>query len=166
MLLAPALRELTPAASSTFSAQSEPLVAADLDGRTESSYAANALHPMTDLGVDGFEPATVILPVINETVSLEETVRIIMRDVKDSTKEKLIVVCKRTTAQSMETVDRLKATFDGIVRVHSQRLPFLGGAMREAFDLATGSHVVMMASDLETDPNALKTMLETAQAFP
>jgi glycosyltransferase involved in cell wall biosynthesis len=166
MLLAPALRELTPAAGSAFSTQSEPLVAAELDGRTESSYAASALHAMADLGVDGFESATIILPVINETVSLEETVKIIMQDVKDSTKEILIVVCKRTTAQSMATVARLQAAFDGIVRVHVQRLPFLGGAMREAFDLATGSHVVMMASDLETDPNALKTMMATARKFP
>ena len=64
MLLAPALRELTPAAGSAFSTQSEPLVATGLDGRTESSYAANALHAMADLGVDGFESATIILPVM------------------------------------------------------------------------------------------------------
>src|SRR5208282_2202055 len=101
------------------------------------------------LCVDRFESATIVLPVMNETTSLEETVRIIVRDVKDRTKEILIVVCERTTAESMATVDRLSERLGAMIRVHSQKLPFLGGAIREAFDLARGSHVVMMASDLE-----------------
>jgi glycosyltransferase involved in cell wall biosynthesis len=116
--------------------------------------------------VDRFESATIVLPVMNETTSLEETVRIIVRDVMDRTKEILIVVCGRTSAESMATVDRLCKTLGGLIRVHSQTLPFLGGAMREAFDLARGSHVVMMASDLETDPHALKTLIAAAELHP
>jgi hypothetical protein len=122
---------------------------------------------MTDYPrVDHFESATVILPVMNETDALEETVRIVLRDVKEHVKEILIVVCKRTTPEAMATVDRLSKTLEGLVRVHSQTLPFLGGAMREAFDLARGSHLVMMASDLETDPNALKTLIANAELYP
>lgn len=122
---------------------------------------------MTDYPqVDRFESATIILPVINETTSLEETVKIILRDVKDRTKEILIVVCKRTTPESLATADRLSKSLDGLVRIHSQTLPFLGGAVREAFDMARGSHVVMMASDLETDPNAVKTLIANAELRP
>jgi len=113
-----------------------------------------------------FESATIVLPVMDETTSLEETVKIVLRDVKDRTREILIVVCDRTTAEAMTTVDRLSQSLGGMVRVHSQRLPFLGGAMREAFDLARGSHVVMMASDLETDPNTLKALIATAETRP
>jgi len=116
--------------------------------------------------VDRFESATIILPVMNETAALEETVRIIVRDVKDRTKEILIVVCERTTAESMATVERLSKSLGGMVRVHFQKLPFLGSAIREAFDLARGSHVVMMASDLETDPNAVKTLIAAAELQP
>ncbi|MGB9408918.1 MAG: hypothetical protein WCA89_15385, partial [Terracidiphilus sp.] len=58
------------------------------------------------LSVDRFESATIILPVMNETISLEETVRIILRDVKDRIDEILIVVCGRTTPEAMATVDR------------------------------------------------------------
>jgi hypothetical protein len=50
--------------------------------------------------------------------------------------------------------------------VHHQKLPFLGGALREAFDLARGSHVVMMASDLETDPNDVKALIGAAEKHP
>jgi hypothetical protein len=115
---------------------------------------------------DRFESATIVLPVMNETTSLEETVQVILRDVKDRTKEILIVVCGRTTPEAMATVNRLSESLGGIVRVHCQRLPFLGGAMRESFDLASGSHVVMMASDLETDPNTLKAMIANSEARP
>ena len=121
---------------------------------------------MTDLSVDRFESATIVLPVMNETTSLEETVKIILGDVKDRTKEILIVVCERTTAESMAVVNRLSKSLGGVVRVHCQKLPFLGGAMREAFDLAQGSHVVMMASDLETDPYAVKTLIAHAETRP
>ncbi len=118
------------------------------------------------LSVDRFESVTIILPVMNETTSLEETIRIILRDVKDRIDEILIVVCGRTTPEAMATVDRLSKSLGSMVRVHSQTLPFLGGAMREAFDLARGSHVVMMASDLETDPNAVKRLIENAVTRP
>jgi hypothetical protein len=118
------------------------------------------------LSVNRFESATIILPVMNETISLEETVRIVLRDVKDQIKEVLIVVCARTIPEAMTTVDKLSKTYGDLVRVHTQTLPFLGGAMREAFDLARGSHVVMMASDLETDPNTVKTLIANAETHP
>ena len=38
--------------------------------------------------------------------------------------------------------------------------------MREAFDLATASHVLMMASDLETDPWVAPALIDVARANP
>ena len=113
-----------------------------------------------------FKAASIILPVMNETVSLARTVEIILRDVKDDTAEILVVVCKRTSAESMEVLGRLQRELGGLLVVHHQTLPFLGGAMREAFARARGSHVVMMASDLETDPNDLRELIGTARRHP
>jgi hypothetical protein len=113
-----------------------------------------------------FESATIILPVMNETFSLDETVKIIRRDVKDKVKEILIVVCKRTTLAAMAVVNRLREELPDLVVVHEQTLPHLGGAMREAFDLARGSHLVLMASDLETDPNDVKQLIAGAEKHP
>ena len=107
---------------------------------------------------DRFESATIILPVMNETTSLEETARIILRDVRDRVKELLIVVCDRMTPEAMATTERLREMHGDLV-VDNQRLPFLGGAIREAFDLARGSHVLMMASDLETDPDDVRILI-------
>ncbi len=128
-------------------------------GRKESTVTT---YPHTDR----FESATIVLPVMNETTSLEETVRIILRDVEDRVAEFLIVVCDRTTPAAMATVDRLEKMHRDLVVVHHQKLPFLGGAIREAFDLARGSHVVMMASDLETDPNDVRTLIAQAEKNP
>ena len=115
---------------------------------------------------DRFESATIILPVMNETTSLEETARIILRDVRDRVKELLIVVCDRTTPEAMATTERLREMHGDLVVVHNQRLPFLGGAIREAFDLARGSHVLMMASDLETDPDDVRILIAEEEKNP
>lgn len=113
-----------------------------------------------------FTAATVILPVVNETVSLRETVDIVLQDSRDDIKELLIVVCKRTTPESRATIQEIQNRLGDLIVLHEQKLPFLGGAMREAFDLATGSHVVMMASDLETDPADVKTLIAESKKNP
>ncbi|MGA2618229.1 MAG: glycosyltransferase family 2 protein [Thermoguttaceae bacterium] len=116
--------------------------------------------------VEAFTSATVILPLMNESSSLEETVRIILRDAKDKVLEFLIVVCQRTTAEALAVARRLHSELGDLVVIHYQTLPFLGGAIRNAFDLARGSHVIMMASDLETDPHDVKHLIAAAEKNP
>jgi hypothetical protein len=116
--------------------------------------------------VERLESASVILPVMNETASLRQTVEIVRRQAGDRLKELLIVVCGRTTADAMSVVGQLRRELGDLVVVHDQKLPFLGGAFREAFGLARGSHVLMMASDLETDPNDVGTLIAEAEKTP
>jgi glycosyltransferase involved in cell wall biosynthesis len=117
--------------------------------------------------VGRFESASVIIPVINETTSLRQTVDVILRDVKrELVKELLIVVCPRTTPESMATIAQLQNELGGLVVVHQQQLPFLGGALREGFQRARGSHVIMMSSDLETDPNVVRVLIAEAEKNP
>lgn len=113
-----------------------------------------------------FQSVTVILPVTTETLSLKKTVQVILHDCRSELKEFLIVVCGRTKPESMAVVEEIKAQLAELVVVHQQRLPFLGGAMREAFDLARGSHAIMMASDLETDPQDVRLMVAEAKRQP
>jgi len=42
----------------------------------------------------------------------------------------------------------------------------VGGAIREGIDLAKGSHVVMMSSDLETDPHVIRKFIKGAKKYP
>ncbi|HEY4490850.1 MAG TPA: glycosyltransferase, partial [Acidobacteriota bacterium] len=106
---------------------------------------------------------SVILPVTNETFSLKETVDIISASCGNFVEEYLIVTCNKTTEESRRAIVELESRQDSKIVVHHQTLPFLGGAIREAFDLCRGSHVLMMASDLETDPNLVPIFLEEAR---
>ncbi|MGA2035038.1 MAG: glycosyltransferase [Thermoguttaceae bacterium] len=116
--------------------------------------------------VERFESATVILPVMNETTSLKQTVDIVLRDARDRIRELLIVVCERTTPEAMAVVRQLQKDLGDLIVVHHQTLPFLGGALRDAFDVARGSHVIMMASDLETNPNDVHILIAEAEKNP
>jgi glycosyltransferase involved in cell wall biosynthesis len=113
-----------------------------------------------------FESASIILPVINETHSLLKTIEIIEGDCTSDVKEYLIVVCNKTTRESIKVCEQLHDKDPAHFILHYQKLPFLGGAIREAFDLAQGSHVIMMASDLETDPNDVKQLIAMAKDKP
>jgi hypothetical protein len=103
---------------------------------------------------------------MDETWSLEQTVATILGEAADAVSEFLIVVGDRTTPDTLATAAGLIERHPGKVRLHRQTLPFLGGAIREAFRIVHGSHVVMMASDLETDPSRVKIMVEESRRHP
>ncbi|HXC36165.1 MAG TPA: glycosyltransferase family 2 protein [Candidatus Acidoferrales bacterium] len=133
---------------------------------TASGFTGSAMmkpySPPTEL-----DTVSIVLPVINETVSLRKTIETILRDVKrELVREFIIVVCKRTTADAMTVIGDLQKEFGGLVVVLQQKLPFLGGALRDAFDVARGSHIIIMGSDLETSPDDVHTLIEEEQKDP
>ena len=46
--------------------------------------------------------------------------------------------------------------YPNLIKTHFQDLPFIGGAIQKGFQISSGTHILMMASDLETDPNDVK----------
>tara|TARA_B100001989_G_scaffold248825_1_gene223034 strand:+ start:2718 stop:3434 length:717 start_codon:yes stop_codon:yes gene_type:complete len=102
---------------------------------------------------------SVILPVVNETYSLRKTINIINQSSKRYIKEYLIIICKKTKNESIREIQDLKQIYGDLIVTHIQKKPFLGGALREGFDLASGSHIILMASDLETDPNLVNVLI-------
>jgi glycosyltransferase involved in cell wall biosynthesis len=113
-----------------------------------------------------FQSATILLPVINETTSLVKTVETIRNHSDPDVKEFLMIVCEKTKRESLEICDSFRQKDPERFVVHHQKLPFLGGAIREAFDRARGSHVVLMASDLETNPEDVRPLIEEAKRTP
>lgn len=106
---------------------------------------------------------TIILPVIDETFSLQKTVDILISENTADIHEILIITAKITKKGSLGVVDQLKQKYPNIIKTHRQNLPFLGGAMREAFEMSTGEYTIIMASDLETDPHTVKDLISKAQ---
>ena len=111
---------------------------------------------------------SVILPVINETFSLEKTVEIIIKNSKEDISEIIIVVSKeKTNDDSLKLINHLKTTkYPNLINTYFQTLPFIGGAIQKGFEMSTGTHIIMMASDLETDPNDVKILINLSKLNP
>lgn len=115
---------------------------------------------------EDFKNVTILLPVINETYSLTKTVDVIFNTCNiEDLAEFIIIICDRTTNDSRHAAQNLVEKYTAKIRIyiHNQTLPFVGGAIREGFDLALGSHVVLMSSDLETDPHIISQFIEYAK---
>ena len=115
---------------------------------------------------DRFEAASVFLPVMDETDSLTKTVEIILADCGDAIREFLVVVCQKTTPASRAVVLALQARYPDKIKVIEQQRPFLGGATQDAFELAQGSHFLMMASDMETPPDRAREFIAQGRQHP
>ena len=113
-----------------------------------------------------FDQATILLPVVTETDSLRKTYEILKNDCDKDIGEYLLVVCGKTIEESLAICRELEAESQGKAKLFFQKRPFLGGAMRDAFEIAEGSHVIMMASDLETDPKLVKDFIQHVKSHP
>ena len=109
---------------------------------------------------------SVILPVINETYSLRKTINTINQSSKIYIKEYLIIICKKTKNESIREIQNLKEIYGDLIIIYLQKKPYLGGALREGFDLASGSHIILMASDLETDPELVSDLISYEKENP
>jgi glycosyltransferase involved in cell wall biosynthesis len=110
---------------------------------------------------------SVILPVINETFSLTKTVELILLDNQKDIYEILIIISKtKTTISSKQIIKKLELSYQNIIKVFNQDLPFIGGAIQKGFKEISGTHVIMMASDLETDPKDVNKLISTSRANP
>lgn len=115
-----------------------------------------------------FTGVSIILPAINETTSFRETVDVILKTChKNDLCEFLIVLCDKTTPDCVQTANEICNMNSGVATsIYYQQRPFVGAAMQEAFERVKGSHVVMMSTDLETDPHLIKVFIERATRNP
>jgi hypothetical protein len=114
-----------------------------------------------------FEAVSAAIPVINETSSLEQVVSTLAEEAGPDILEFLLVVCERTTRESLAVCEKLRARYpDKLSVMFQKKLPHMGGAIREAFEIVRGSHVVVVFADAESDPHTVKGMIEKARQFP
>jgi glycosyltransferase involved in cell wall biosynthesis len=107
-----------------------------------------------------------VVPVIKEVRSLHYTIDTIFSLAAESINEIIIVVCDKTTVESLNACDTLEKKYLGRIKIVKQRLPFLGGALREGLAAACGSHVIVMFSDGESDPRSVADLVKEARKNP
>lgn len=113
-----------------------------------------------------FQSLSVVLPTLGETTSLTHTIECLVQELRPDLAQILIIVCDRTTPEALERAESAVATHPDLVSIHWQELPFFGGAVRKAFEVSTGSHTILMASDLETRPEDAPVLVAAAKEFP
>jgi len=118
--------------------------------------------------LDKFSSVSVVIPTINETDSLRESVEIILNTCSHADLEEIfIVVCDRTTTDCLSIINNLMmAAGDVPIRLYTQSRKGLGPALHESMQRVTGSHVVNIAADLDTDPYVIKDMINAAKENP
>jgi glycosyltransferase involved in cell wall biosynthesis len=115
-----------------------------------------------------YTSASIILPAINETSSLRETVNIITTTCNpEDIRELFIVLCDKSTPDCIATAEAIRDTVKSIdVIIYYQQRPFVGPAIREAFERVRGSHLIVMSTDLETDPRLVSRFIDEEKNCP
>jgi hypothetical protein len=117
-----------------------------------------------------FRSLSILLPTLNETFSFTRTVDIILSECALSDiRELIVIVCDRTLLKSLAAIEASKAKCEAsgiLLRIIRQELPHAGGAVRDGISAAEGSHILMMSSDLETDPRLVSEFIRRAKLCP
>lgn len=104
-----------------------------------------------------------LIPVYSEVEILRQTVEVLESVCGEFLHEIILLVHKDSVPACKELCRELSAK-DPRVHVHEQiEYPGQGHAFREGFALATGTHILMMNADLETDPADTRKLIEAVQ---
>ena len=107
---------------------------------------------------------SIIIPIINEIISLKKTLLIIN---KIRVKKEFIIIYseKLTNKKTLGEIKKIKKKYK-YLKLFKQKKPYVGGAIMTGIKKCTKQYIVIMASDLETNPYELKKMIKTSQKFP
>lgn len=104
-----------------------------------------------------------ILGAVDETDSLVQTVETLIsgNDVLNNL-EILIVLAPFATNETKQIANALERNFTEVRLIH-QHTKGIGGAYQQGFENAKGEIVILMSSDLETDPHLVGPMVHIIQ---
>ena len=109
---------------------------------------------------------SVLLPVMNEVASLNQTIETIDKENPDRDFEYLIILSRRSDPEATKNAENLAFADPSRVGIVVQERPLLGGALMDGIKASTGERIIMMASDLETDPHAVRELLDVSDHRP
>lgn len=110
---------------------------------------------------------TIILPVINEINSLNKTIEIIKFD-NDEYIGQILFVCdkNKTSKESIENCQKYLIEEPNIYKMIYQVSPNVGGAFKDCIIHIKHEYVIIMSSDLETDPHTVKDLISASKKNP
>ncbi len=103
---------------------------------------------------------SIVSPVFAEGEVVRELVSKLIEATGETLLEIIIVISPKSPPESKSLCESLAGEFP-IVRVHTQqKFPGVGYAYREGFELASGTHILMIDSDGEMDVSAVPLLLK------
>ena len=113
-----------------------------------------------------FSGVTVFILASNETNLLCETVAQVRRYCADEDLDRIVLVLKDRTCPAYETAQALLRENDRKLELYVQKKQGFILCLTELPPQVQSSHFVIMASDMETDPQSLEMFIRIAKAHP
>ena len=105
---------------------------------------------------------SVLMPVYSETELLVESIERVKQSLGEYLHQILIVVSPKSSPECLALCHRLPAEDARIQTIVQSDKPGIGWAYREAIPHITGTHGLVLSSDLETDPDDAGRLVEAA----
>ncbi len=114
-----------------------------------------------------FNKVTIAIGATDECTSLTKTITSIVQNCnREDIECILVVVSKNATKACLETVDYLMHEYPSMLKKLVQQRMYIGGAMQDAIDHITSSHLLFFASDLSNNLEIIPKLIEKAKQTP
>ncbi len=114
-----------------------------------------------------FTSVTIIIGTTDETDALFQTVDYIMSNCAyDDIDKVLMVKPKNASAGCNATIKALEKKYCGKAFGMEQTRPYIGGAIRDGFDAARGSHIMLLPGDMAISLDCIPRMIARVKAEP
>src|SRR5688500_17941912 len=113
------------------------------------------------LCIGGCMKLSVIIPVYNEEATIEEVVDRVLSVDLDGIEKEIIIVDDGSTDMSPEIIEKVRASHNEVVKVHTSLINLgKGAAVRFGIEYASGEISIIQDADLELDPNEYRNLLQ------
>jgi len=102
---------------------------------------------------------SIIVAVYSETVSVVETIERLLKKDRGYIKEIILVVSPKSSKACLDICRQASLNFNQVKFIIQEHNPGVGWALREGIDAASGTHIAIMAADLETQPETIDRMV-------
>jgi len=118
-----------------------------------------------------YQSCSLVIPVLRETDLFELEIETILDTCAPSDIKEFIIVVhpERTASESYRSIEKMRRRCQEAeitYRVLEQRLPGMGGAVRDGIEKATGSHTIFLCADCSNDPHIVCQFIENAKRYP
>ena len=114
-----------------------------------------------------FKSVTVFVLTANETVLLRQTISKIKNSDYFCDIHKIVVVAKNSSCDGFFEAERLVAEDStGKISIYLQKAPTIEQCIKELPKLVESSHFIIMAADMETDPDNISDFIKMAKLHP